>query len=144
MSTSLLVEVRVHRIICEEHDRFEVVFAYGDATEGEVKMPDRLDNQLAFMAGYFARKCGDSKSDMIYYDYKKNVYYTDLKRLESTSRMFYRAYCEDEEALKGVLRDIHFGRLNDDLTGKIVIMWAGELSVISDKCTLPGDRIALV
>ena len=139
-----MVEVKIRRFVYDGDEMFEVVFAYGDAAEGEVKLPENLDEEVASNACYFARKaCGGGMNGMIYYDYRKKCFHSSLERRSEMNRMFYRAYCKDESALWNVLCYVKSGQENLDLQGKIVIRWAGDLKYVPEELKKSGDRISI-
>lgn len=138
-----LVEVKIRRFVYDGDERFEVAFAYGDAAEGEVKLPENLDEEIARNACYLARKSYGVDKSIIYYDYRKRDFHSTLNRIDEMNRMFYRAYCNGKDALWNVLGCVKSGQENLDLLGKIVIRWAGDLEYIPDEYKNSGDRISL-
>lgn len=141
----LLVEVRIHRIHSESGDRFEVAFAYGDAISGEVRLPMELDWDTAADACYFTRKAVSSQTPgAVFYDRESKQLYDDMSIFDDMNRMFYRVDCADESKLHAILLDVHVGRKNLDLQGKVTVHWAGEAALVPLEWQQKGDKISLM
>lgn len=142
----LLVEVRVHCIHSEGGGkRFEVAFAYGNGTSGEAKLPMELGWDTAADACYFTRKTVHSSTpDAVFYDHRTKQLCDHMSIRTDMSRMFYRVDCYSEDDLHEILHDVHLGRNNLDLKGKVTVRWAGETTLIPAEYQQSGDRVSLV
>ena len=141
----LLVEVRIHRIHSESGDRFEVAFAYGDATTGEVKLPMELAWDTAADASYFPRKSVYSgMHNALYYDHGSKQICDDISIRKDMQKMFYRVDCCGEDELHSIINAVHMGRSNLDLKGKVTVRWAGETTLVPAEYQQSGDKISLM